>query len=194
MLIAILYFISSIASASKETVDSLYDNGKFNQAYLLAQELVLINDRAAQRVIGLTMLDMIEKGTNDKQFSRTLTPLIEGTAIDKAQYWLKKSSNQGDINSMVALGELYAYYAEKKDYELAYHYFRKAHEANSARGTYHLGLFYLKQLGVKRDLKKAFKLFKLASEQGDFESMRLIGDFFHYGYLDEIDSHGYKNE
>jgi len=181
-IIFIFLFANIVNANSTVNLVNLYEGAKYEKAFDFAIKRANSNDMIAQRIVGTLYIDAIEEKTNDNKLTETLTPLKNGSVLDKAKYWLLKASGQGDVESLVLLGEIYAIYAETSDNELAYHYFRKAHESGSAKGTYYLGLTYLNAIGVKQDIVKAFELFSDAAERGSKNSMRLIGNYYEYGY------------
>ena len=80
---------------------------------------------------------------------------------------LEKKANNGDVESLIKLGELYEEGSSvEQNYKKAFEYYLKASEHGSNEATNYIGLLYQDGLGVERDYKKAFEYFKIASDNG----------------------------
>lgn len=60
-------------------------------------------------------------------------------------------------------------------------YFEAAAHVNEPGGIYNLGVMYLKGIGVKRNVKTAFKLFQLAAQMGQPRAFYQLAKMFHTG-------------
>ena len=86
----------------------------------------------------------------------------------KAKKWHSKSAEDGNIDSILALGKIYEFgYGVDKDYSKAFDYYMKGVMREDNKYTvlpYKIGLFYLNGYGVEKNIKKAIKWFQKANK------------------------------
>ncbi|CAG8525564.1 12534_t:CDS:1 [Ambispora leptoticha] len=112
----------------------------------------------------------------------------------RAFYWYQRAAENGDPNSQYWLAYHYHYgIATAENNELALKWYLKAAEAATvtievARVYYSLGCIYdYRQLGVKRDDKKAFGWYKKASNAGVIEATKRLAKFYQNGFGTDVD-------
>ena len=101
----------------------------------------------------------------------------------KAMEYYHKAAEGGNARSMYAIGEAYfnAYRGVERDDKLAFEWFNKAHSAGDLEATNDLAVCYLRGRGVKKNVKKSFKLMKYAADNNFNVSQAWIGSFYSSG-------------
>ena len=77
------------------------------------------------------------------------------------------------------LGCLYHY--GKKDYKMAFKYYKLSADQGNSYGQKNLGDMYYTGEGTERDLKMAFKYYKLSADQGISCSQFAVGNMYYNG-------------
>ncbi|MBO7054464.1 MAG: sel1 repeat family protein [Bacteroidales bacterium] len=118
--------------------------------------------------------ELAEKGNARAQDELGDYYWMEDDDAEKAFYWFKKSAEQKYPQGMTDLGRCYigAYDDSHIDYEKAVAVLTEAAELGCADAYWYLSECYAKGLGVRKDMKKAKKLYNQAMELGsdcDFE-------------------------
>ncbi len=87
---------------------------------------------------------------------------------------LTRQANEGDAQSLSALGYIYLYGDEKlgikQDYKKAFEYYTKASEKDDVVATNNLANLYFSGIGVEENKQIAAKLFEKASNLGSVEA------------------------
>jgi len=83
------------------------------------------------------------------------------------------AANQGDIDAMVSLGNIY--YGIRNDFNTAFHYYSDAAYAGDAEAQLSLAYMYLRGEGVEQDYEKAFKWTEKSAEQGLAQAQNELG-------------------
>ena len=91
----------------------------------------------------------------------------------RAAAWYEKSAEQGNIKAMHNLAVLSANQTSP-DYTTATRWFEEAAERGLSDSQFNLAVLYENGLGVKQDMKQAFKWLSIASRNGDKESVRRL--------------------
>lgn len=71
---------------------------------------------------------------------------------------------------------------ERGDYSAAYHDFSLLAEKGDARAQHQLGMLYLREQGVAKDLQEAQRWLRLSAAQGYAPAQNSLGQLYHYGY------------
>ncbi|EOA34591.1 hypothetical protein CARUB_v10022149mg, partial [Capsella rubella] len=120
---------------------------------------------------------------------------LRGLRRDHAKgiLWFSKALENGELNSMVIMGDIYSRgagvernyakaslysafnglgylylkgYGVDKNYTKAREFFEKVADTEDLSGIYYLGMMYLRGIGVKRDVKQATRYFLVAANGG----------------------------
>jgi TPR repeat protein len=117
-----------------------------------------------------------EKGLAPAQ-SRLGYMYAEGLGVtqdsEKSEHWYRMAANQGDIDAMVSLGNIY--YGIRNDFNTAFHYYSDAADAGDADAQLSLAYMYLRGEGVEQDYEKAFKWTEKSAEQGLAQAQNELG-------------------
>lgn len=117
-----------------------------------------------------------EKGLANAQ-SRLGYMYAEGLGVtqdsEKSEHWYRMAANQGDIDAMVSLGNIY--YGIRNDFNTAFHYYSDAADAGDADAQLSLAYMYLRGEGVEQDYEKAFKWTEKSAEQGLAQAQNELG-------------------
>ena len=106
------------------------------------------------------------------------------TDENSALYWYKKGADEGDLESMNALGNIYEGGKTKdgvKDLKVAYGYYKKSADGGHTDGLTNLGYMYEKGFGVERDLAKAVECYKTAAAKGYAKAQNNLGSLYYSG-------------
>jgi len=112
------------------------------------------------------------------------------TNEERAIEYFTKSLDKGMIEAATFLGNIYR---EKKKYNLAYEYLKKAADAEDAEAQNALGLMYDNGEGVAEHKEKAAFWFHKAADQGYSPAQYNLGLCFYYGDGVEINKIKSKN-
>jgi TPR repeat protein len=117
-----------------------------------------------------------EKGLAPAQ-SRLGYMYAEGLGVtqdsEKSEHWYRMAANQGDIDAMVSLGNIY--YGIRNDFNTAFHYYSDAADAGDADAQLSLAYMYLRGEGVEQDYEKAFKWTEKSAKQGLAQAQNELG-------------------
>ena len=117
-----------------------------------------------------------EKGLAPAQ-SRLGYMYAEGLGVtqdsEKSEHWYRMAANQGDIDAMFSLGNIY--YGIRNDFNTAFHYYSDAADAGDADAQLSLAYMYLRGEGVEQDYEKAFKWTEKSAEQGLAQAQNELG-------------------
>ena len=97
---------------------------------------------------------------------------------DKSIEYYLSLAKQGNVYAQNHLGDLYY---DKKDYQKAFYWYKKAANQCHASGQYNLGIMYEYGKGINQDYQKAFYLYKKAANQGHARAQRGLGLMYEYG-------------
>jgi len=97
---------------------------------------------------------------------------------ERAEYWYKKSAEQGYYVAQFALGVLYSFGEIEPDMPAALTWFRKAAEQNYSTAQNYLGEYYRKGKGVAKDIDRAVFWYKKSAEQGGTGAMVDLGNIY----------------
>ena len=88
--------------------------------------------------------------------------------LTQAEYWWRKSAEQGYVKAQVMLGSYYngAFTDGQINYNQSIYWYRKAAEQGDAEGQYGLGFCYHRGLGVSKDYEQAVYWYRKAAKQG----------------------------
>lgn len=111
------------------------------------------------------------QNSSDIEYELGLIYLEGGFGIEQdykiSEDFLKKASDNGNINALYQLGCLYR---DKQNYGKARKYFEKATENKHLEAQYELGLLYYFGLGVDLNKEKAEYLFYKSGKKGNISS------------------------
>jgi len=101
---------------------------------------------------------------------------IETDAIE-AMYWFRKAAEQGDDQSQLILGRIYANGDGNVgvDLEKAKYWFELAANQGNQDAQYRLSMMYMKGEGAEKDFAKAAEWLQRAAEQGDVKAQTFLG-------------------
>ena len=108
--------------------------------------------------------------------------------FDKKEYkksltLLEQANNEGNINSLYALGYMYYYgYGTKKDYTKAIKWFLKASKKDSVKSFEYLGYMYGNGQGVDINDKKAIYYYELGVKDNGSGSMCDLSEYYIKGW------------
>ncbi|KAJ1649416.1 ERAD-associated protein, partial [Dispira simplex] len=93
----------------------------------------------------------------------------DGTIVPRnkevASQWFTQGASRGDVGSWTQLG---IWYKEHKTFSAAYKHLAVAARAGSILAMYHMGLLFLRGLGVEKSCENAVAYFKQVAEQADW--------------------------
>lgn len=96
-------------------------------------------------------------------------------SIEKAQYWAEKSAEQGNEGGKYFLGIIYEHTDKKTGKAIVL--YKQASENGMPLASFRLAQIYEEGKGVDKDMKKAFRYYKLAADQGSKEAMEKVTAF-----------------
>jgi len=117
------------------------------------------------------ILALIKKDKNIKNISLILEKLIE-------------SSNNGNIQSQLQLGEIYSKgidFCLPKNNKEAKKWYTKAANQGSSIAQYNLGLMYKDGEGTSKNYQESIKWFIKAASQGNLDAQNNLGAMYEYG-------------
>ena len=79
------------------------------------------------------------------------------------------------------------YYYDKKDYKMAFEYFKLSADQGNSYGQNNLGGLYYDGNGTEKDFKMAFKYYKLSADQGNSYGQNNLGGMYYNGEGTEED-------
>lgn len=97
---------------------------------------------------------------------------------DQAKYWYSKAAEQGHVESMSCLGDIYY---DDSNYNRAYYWYEQAAELGDVSAIESLGEMYLYGRGVDTDYDMAAKYLKRAALKNDVFGMYYYGYCLYYG-------------
>lgn len=193
-LAAVLFFAAAVVSAvvlktSDKIVGIDYECNYSHNNSFISSIAAALGNRAAEFNNGIclmekkeygeaydVMLSAAEKGLAPAQ-SRLGYMYAEGLGVtqdsEKSEHWYRMAANQGDIDAMVSLGNIY--YGIRNDFNTAFHYYSDAAYAGDAMAQLSLAYMYLRGEGVEQDYEKAFKLTEKSAEQGLAQAQNELG-------------------
>ncbi|MBL4616190.1 MAG: sel1 repeat family protein [Robiginitomaculum sp.] len=144
----------------------LYNQGKFNEAFVIFSSRAEAGNAAAQYNLGV----MYDNGFGVEQSDA------------KAIEWYQRSADQGYAAAYNNLGVLYlngqgVRQSNRKSFSLI----EKSAELGFSEAQYNLGIFYLNSIGVRKSREKAIYWYQKAATQGDddaVEQLRKLGVSF----------------
>lgn len=95
-----------------------------------------------------------------------------------AKYWYGKAAEQGHVEAMSAMGDIYS---DNNNYEQAFYWYNKAAEKGDVSAAEGLGEMYLFGQGVEIDYEAAAKYLKYACDQNDIFGKYYYGYCLYYG-------------
>lgn len=205
MILAALSFLLAMTSPDAVLTVLNSRNSVSAQKFAEANETVARDAKAGktlqQFVVGVTTDD---KALAEKYLNASRKK-IAALAIEKnnALAWyllslerndlrcLKKAADGGNVQALNALGTIVAQEAvgreslseERRQHLLAqsYGFFRQAALKNDPNGYINVGTCYLRGLGCKQDVARAFVCFKAAAEAGHPEGMDDLSESYRLG-------------
>ena len=132
-----------------------YERGMYQESFNTAMSLAKRGDADAQVFLGWLYLKGYAGQINEQEALR----------------WYMAGAAQGNTDAQYALGN---YFKVKKDYLLAYEWYKLASDSTHLPSLYNLGLLYEYGLGVKKDQQQALKLFRVAASKGHLFSKKKI--------------------
>lgn len=122
-----------------------------------------------------------ERGHTDAQkYLGDLHYFGNGFPIDfkQAKKWFEQAASKGNVDSQYTLAYFYLHGLDvEKNDEIALAWFKKSSEQSHLFAQRHAGDIYLRQ----KKFTLAFKMFKLAADQGDSISQHKLGDLYALG-------------
>ena len=101
----------------------------------------------------------------------------------KAEKYYRRAAKLGHAEAQESLGCLYEF-AEKPDYRRARKWYTRAlkqHSSDTPDAAYRLGWLYERGLGGKKDIQKAYQLYRKAAKAGCAEAQRALGYLYDKG-------------
>ena len=74
------------------------------------------------------------------------------------------------------------YYYDKKDYKMAFEYYKLSADQGNSHGQRNLGRMYYNGQSVEQDYKMAFKYYQVSADQGDSYGQNNLGYVYQYGH------------
>ncbi len=193
-IVAVLFFIATVVTAvvlktSDKIVGIDYECNYSHNSSFISSIAAALGNRAAEYNKGVclmekkeygeaydVMVSAAEKGLASAQ-SRLGYMYAEGLGVtqdsEKSEHWYRMAANQGDIDAMVSLGNIY--YGIRNDFNTAFHYYSDAAYAGDAEAQLSLAYMYLRGEGVEQDYEKAFKWTEKSAEQGLAQAQNELG-------------------
>ena len=193
-LVAVLFFAAVVAivvvlRTSDKIVGIDYECNYSHNSSLISSIAAMLGNRAAEYNKGVCLLEKkeygeaydaivsaAEKGLAPAQ-SRLGYMYAEGLGVtqdsEKSEHWYRMAANQGDIDAMVSLGNIY--YGIRNDFNTAFHYYSDAAYAGDADAQLSLAYMYLRGEGVEQDYEKAFKWTEKSANQGVAQAQNELG-------------------
>lgn len=193
-LVAVLFFVAVVVSVvilrtSDKIVGIDYECNYSHNSSFISSIAAALGNRAAEYNKGVclmekkeygeaydVMVSAAEKGLAPAQ-SRLGYMYAEGLGVtqdsEKSEHWYRMAANQGDIDAMVSLGNIY--YGIRNDFNTAFHYYSDAAYAGDAEAQLSLAYMYLRGEGVEQDYEKAFKWTEKSAEQGLAQAQNELG-------------------
>ena len=191
---AVLFFAVVVVSAvvlrtSDKIVGIDYECNYSHNSSLISSIASALGNRAAEFNKGVCLMEKkeygeaydvfvsaAEKGLANAQ-SRLGYMYAEGLGVtqdsEKSEHWYRMAANQGDIDAMFSLGNIY--YGIRNDFNTAFHYYSDAADAGDADAQLSLAYMYLRGEGVEQDYEKAFKWTEKSAEQGLAQAQNELG-------------------
>ncbi|MCR4907771.1 MAG: hypothetical protein K5985_03005 [Lachnospiraceae bacterium] len=161
-----------------------YALGSSDAAYRLGRMFLYGNGINADSVYAVVLFNAAyEMGNPDGLcgFGQCLEELNE---YEEAYKYFEKAANEGSINALNCIGEMYAYgrYVGK-DQSQAVKNYKEAAEQGNEFALRNLGICYAYKWGVEKDLKEALKNLQKAADAGNTSALYDIASI----YYDEED-------
>ena len=189
-IVAVLFFIAAVVTAvvlktSDKIVGIDYECNYSHNSSFISSIAAALGNRAAGYNKGVCLLEKKEYGEAYDVFvsaaEKGLAPAqsrlgymyAEGLGVEKSEHWYRMAANQGDIDAMVSLGNIY--YGIRNDFNTAFHYYSDAAYAGDAEAQLSLAYMYLRGEGVEQDYEKAFKWTEKSAEQGLAQAQNELG-------------------
>ena len=191
---AVLFFAVAVVSAvvlrtSDKIVGIDYECNYSHNSSFISSIASALGNRAAEFNKGVCLMEKkeygeaydvfvsaAEKGLANAQ-SRLGYMYAEGLGVtqdsEKSEHWYRMAANQGDIDAMFSLGNIY--YGIRNDFNTAFHYYSDAADAGDAEAQLSLAYMYLRGEGVEQDYEKAFKWTEKSAEQGLAQAQNELG-------------------
>lgn len=191
---AVLFFAVVVVSAvvlrtSDKIVGIDYECNYSHNSSFISSIASALGNRAAEFNKGVCLMEKKEYGEAYDVFvfaaEKGLAPAqsrlgymyAEGLGVtqdsEKSEHWYRMAANQGDIDAMVSLGNIY--YGIRNDFNTAFHYYSDAADAGDADAQLSLAYMYLRGEGVEQDYEKAFKWTEKSAEQGLAQAQNELG-------------------
>lgn len=154
-----------------------FSNNLFNHSDNIASETPTQSETIVE-------VDPLEQQANDNDATAQYTLASRylkgegGYAVDvnQAMEWFNRAALNGEVNSMIALGDLYeSGEMVNKNVKSAFRYYFMAAKQGDAKGLYKIGEYYMNGIAVEKDLEKAMLYLHRSAEQGYQQAKDLIG-------------------
>ncbi len=101
----------------------------------------------------------------------------------EALYWYKKGAENGDVDCMNNLANIFRYgQGTDIDFSQAIYWYKKAANTGSPKAQENLGDMYYYGIGVNRDYLTAYKWYSMAAEENLVKAQNKMGMLFYYGW------------
>ena len=164
--------------------------GDISQSFNLGMQLILDKNSPERIQKGL---GLIEQAANNNyppaqyQMGRIYNSgSITKKDVQKAKKWFLLAAGSDYAPAMYELGVI-SYAAGPKEAPQAIDWFTKAAKKGVVDSQYNLGVMYLKGLGVRSNLKEAYKWFSVAATQGDLGASEKRDEIKSHLLLEEMD-------
>lgn len=115
---------------------------------------------------------------NAEPFRNILSHAEEMLAANDIEAALEKYRMAANGGYVPAYNSIAAIYYSKQNFKKAWKWYLKAAEANDSEGQYHVGLFYLNGLYVKKSTHMAIKYFVKSADQNNNEALLTLADLY----------------
>lgn len=108
---------------------------------------------------------------------------------------IKMKADKGDAQASLQLGYMYFYgfYGQPIDFEKAFHYFYMSMLKGDSTGEAFVGYMYYQGIGVDKNLKKAYEIFRGGEFKKNFKCFNGLGLMYLRGdYLEKNLTRAYK--
>jgi TPR repeat protein len=182
-----------------EETEALHETNDWSATEALWRPYVAQNDVEAQFRLSYYYLfySFDEEPQTRAEMEKLLRTAAERDHPD-AVYWLShlypdgaeqdallvKAAELGSLNAQRELGALYATgdWTGPRDAVRAVEWYRRAAERGHGDAQYNLGFMYLLGEGVPADPVEGLRWLRLAADQGEEPSFRLLADLYRNGY------------
>lgn len=136
----------------------------------------------------LNMNDKKEKMENEiKEMYSTINKArayYQENKYEDAFEWLNKAAEEGNLNAMYDLGNMYFYgIGVEKDYEKSFKWYKQAAEDKHIDAEFKLGLMYMSGYGIEENFYKACWWITKAAKHGESEAQFLLAKLYNDGEI-----------